>query len=354
MEQQDELGQSPSKFDQEFAGDTDDQLVVGELIVRCTTCRAQLDPEDLFCPNCGTEAPLAQREGRPKPPDSDWLTHRYVCEGCGASMSYDASAQTLRCPFCSSEKLTSQPDQKALRAKLVVPFQTTREQVLATLKQWMGSSFWRPSGLANDAVVTKVVPVYVPYWVFSARADTYWTADTNQVPWHARGDWRPLTGDHRGDYHGILVGASGTLTPVETSAICPFNLNAGQPLSHSDLDNFIVEQFRVQRKYARPLARSGIESFEREACRKLVPGRSRNVKVNVRLSDIYSEPVLLPVWILAYKYKGELYRFLVNGQTGRHTGTAPISWFKIMMTIGLTIVLVAIVLLLVTLFASTR
>ena len=46
-------------------------------------------------------------------------------------------------------------------------------------------------------------------------------------------------------------------------------------------------------------------------------------------SGIYSEPVLLPVWILAYRYKGDLYRFLANGQTGRHTGTAPVSWARI-------------------------
>ncbi len=347
-------GPGPADFDSGLTPTTDDEMVVGELVVRCTTCRAQLDPEDLFCPNCGAEAPRVESGDRAAPPESDWLTHRYVCDGCGASMSYDASAQNLRCPFCSSEKLTSQPDEKTLRAKLVVPFQTTQQQVLATLRQWLGSSFWRPSGLAHDAVVTRIVPVYVPYWVFSAHADTYWTADTNQVPWHARGNWRPVSGDHRAEYHGILVGASSTLTPVETSAICPFNLNAGQPLSQSDLANFIVEQFRVQRKYARPLARAGIESFEQEACRKLVPGRSRNVKVNVRLTGISSEPVLLPVWILAYKYKGELYRFLANGQTGRHTGTAPVSWFKITMTILLTIVVVAIVLSLVTLFASTR
>ncbi len=39
--------------------------------------------------------------------------------------------------------------------------------------------------------------------------------------------------------------------------------------------------------------------------------------------------VLLPVWIAAYRYKGKVYRFLVNGQTGEIVGEAPWSVAKI-------------------------
>jgi len=47
--------------------------------------------------------------------------------------------------------------------------------------------------------------------------------------------------------------------------------------------------------------------------------------------------VLLPVYIMAYQYRLKVYRFLVNGQTGRHSGTAPISYKKIAAVIGLVI-----------------
>jgi len=32
---------------------------------------------------------------------------------------------------------------------------------------------------------------------------------------------------------------------------------------------------------------------------------------------------------MAYRYRDQLYRFLVNGQTGRVTGQAPVSWKKV-------------------------
>ena len=39
--------------------------------------------------------------------------------------------------------------------------------------------------------------------------------------------------------------------------------------------------------------------------------------------------VLLPVWIAAYRYRGKVFRFLVNGQTGEIVGQAPWSIPKI-------------------------
>jgi hypothetical protein len=51
--------------------------------------------------------------------------------------------------------------------------------------------------------------------------------------------------------------------------------------------------------------------------------------VNVKLEGLSSATVLLPVWIMAYRYRDQVYRFLVNGQTGRVTGQAPFSWKKV-------------------------
>jgi hypothetical protein len=144
----------------------------------------------------------------------------------------------------------------------------------------------------------------------------------------------------------LLVGASGALTPNEMNEISPFDLSTGVPPEQMDLNNITVEQFSVGRKYARPLARQGLESLEQEACQRLyVPGRCRNMKVNVRLEGLASEPVLLPVWIMAYRYRDQVYRFLVNGQTGKATGQAPVSFRKILAAIGIGLAILAAILL---------
>ena len=114
-----------------------------------------------------------------------------------------------------------------------------------------------------------------------------------------------------------------------------------------DLQPITVEQFTVHRKYARPLARQGIEHREQAACsEKYLPGSNRNLKVNVRLDDLRSEPVLLPVWIMAYRYRDKLYRFLLNGQTGMTTGEAPVSKLKVGVAIAIAILVLMVFVLL--------
>jgi hypothetical protein len=298
---------------------------------RCAVCGGLIDEEDLFCANCGTEAPLQDDagEGRPRGA-SGTATHNFECGGCGASMSYDASARALRCPFCSSEKLAPRADEKTLAPRRVVRFRVERDAAEATMRQWLGRGFFRPSDLSQRALVDRMSAVYVPYWVFEARTHTYWTADTNQLPAMARGDWRPLFGEHHGTYAGVLVGASGALTSSETYALCPFDLDEAVDPSQVDLDNATFEKFKVGRKYARPHAREALERMETEACElEYVPGRARNCKVNTLVEGLTSEPILLPVWIMAYRYNERMFRFLVNGQTGAATGEAPTSWTKI-------------------------
>jgi hypothetical protein len=214
------------------------------------------------------------------------------------------------------------------------------------MRSKLGQGFWRPGDLSERAIVVDMKAVYVPYWVFQATSHTYWTADTSQTPGGARGDWFPLAGEHRGRYDGLLVGASGALTPGETSGLCPFELSTAVEPDQVDLDNVTVEQFSVPRKYARPLARQGIENMESQACQqRYVPARCRNMQVNSRIEGLSSEPLLLPVWIMAYRYEEKLFRFLVNGQTGRCTGEAPISYKKIAAVAGIVLAVILVILL---------
>ena len=309
---------------------------------KCTVCGAILDEEDLFCANCGTEAPNVNGQPAAAGPGTVIATHNFLCDGCGAGMSYDASAQTLRCPFCGGEKLTEVKDAKVLAPRRIVPLKVTRDEALACMRKWLPSSFWRPSDLAQQAVIEKMTPVYVPYWVFSADTYTYWTADSSHTPPGARASWYPMSGEHRGEYRGLLIGASGSLTPSETTALCPFDLGQAVPPEQVDLSNVVYEPFQVQRKYARPLAQRGFEELIGRDCQQYVPGNCRNLKVNVRVENLHGEPVLLPVYIMAYRYKGQLYRFLVNGQTGRCTGTAPTSYLKIAAVIGIVLAVIVV------------
>lgn len=317
---------------------------MSNITAKCEVCQSLLDEEDLFCANCGTEAPKRGDVAAAANDSALMTTHNFECSGCGASMSFDAREGKPKCPFCGSVRLESRKDSKTLAPKRVVPFQLNRDQAVASLRAWLGRGWFRPSDLSESAVITEIMPVYVPYWVFEATTHTFWTADSSQTPPGAKGDWHPLSGEHHGRYEGILVGASGVLAPQETFDIGPFDLSKGLPPEQVNLTDITVERFAVPRKYARPLARQSLEAREAEACQgRYVPGRARNVRANVRIEALSSEPVLLPVWIMAYRYREQTYRFLVNGQTGRATGHAPQSIWKMLLGPAIALVIIAIV-----------
>ncbi len=315
---------------------------------RCTVCRTYLDEEDLFCSNCGTEnASGVDAEGVGIDPTATTTQQASVmsfrCEQCGASMSYDASAKTLRCPFCGSEKMSSRSDARTLRPSGVVPFRIVQSQAESLLHDWLGKGFWKPGDAAQRSIVNKVTQVYVPFWVFSATTETAWTADSSAVTAGARGQWRPISGTRAGNYEGVLVGASGTLTPAEIQEIAPFDISDAVTPDSIDLNNVIVEEFRVTRRDARTRAAALVEQYEASQSQQSVPGSVRNLSANVRLQNMKSVPLLLPVWIMVYQYRNQPFRVLVNGQTGEVFGAAPFSYAKLTGVIAALFILLAIV-----------
>ena len=57
--------------------------------------------------------------------------------------------------------------------------------------------------------------------------------------------------------------------------------------------------------------------------------RQRVHHIDTTVSDVTFKHILLPVWLTAYKYRGETYRFVVNARTGRVQGNAPIPHGKL-------------------------
>ena len=56
--------------------------------------------------------------------------------------------------------------------------------------------------------------------------------------------------------------------------------------------------------------------------------------------------ILLPVYLLSYRHGDKLFRFMVNGQTGKTAGDKPLSWRKIAAAIVAALVLVGLFVLL--------
>jgi RNA polymerase subunit RPABC4/transcription elongation factor Spt4 len=297
---------------------------------RCDACGGLVDQDDLFCPNCGKEVQNGHR--------SETMTlatgaKNFGCKNCGASMVYDAQSLALKCPFCGSVDLEEQGTKGILAPDLVIPFRISTSEAESRLRAWLGSSFWYPKDLRTAAQHTEIKGVYVPFWIFAARVETHWAGDSNRVPLGASASWYPLSGYRENSYDELWIPASEGLSTHELYAVSPFDTHEALPPDKADLALATVEQFSVSRKYARPLAQAQLENLETQAVTSEVGGGMRNVRVNVLMKDATSRAALVPIFVMAYRYRDRLFRFVLNGQTGKATGSAPKSITKIVVTL---------------------
>ena len=77
-------------------------------------------------------------------------------------------------------------------------------------------------------------------------------------------------------------------------------------------------------------AEAVMESVIRRDVRRDIGGDAQRIHhINTRYDNISFKHVLLPVWVAAFRYRGDAYPFVVNGQTGRGRGARPYSAIKI-------------------------
>ena len=82
------------------------------------------------------------------------------------------------------------------------------------------------------------------------------------------------------------------------------------------------------------------EDYERRHVSAFLPGDThRGLNVSSSFSHINTDLCLLPIYLWSYRYRDKLYRFMVNGQTGRVQGEAPISWWKVALAVLIVLIL---------------
>jgi hypothetical protein len=200
--------------------------------------------------------------------------------------------------------------------------------------------------------------IYVPFWTFDAqtesdyrgqRGDTYYVTRTVmrdgkpvqvQVP---KIRWTPRRGRVRRFFDDVTILASTSLPKKHTDALEPWDMSALAPYAPQFLAGFRAEAYRVELADGLREARARMDAVIARDVRMAIGGDQQRIEaIDTRLSDVTFKHVLLPVWVAAYKYRGESYRFVVNGQSGRVQGERPWSAIKIALAVLAGLVLAAV------------
>lgn len=336
-----------------------------DVVVRkfpCPQCGADVvwspGAAKLRCDYCGfaREVPTAAtaveeqplEAGLAKPQRVGWGAERkaYRCAKCGAVETLDPGLDAGACAFCGTPAVAEAPaDAELVRPAGVLPFRVPKSDAVTRFRGWLSSLWFRPNDLQRVAEFDSIRGVYVPFWTFDAATHSRWTAEAGYrhgTGKNARVEWRPASGFLEHFFDDLPVPASRGIDSALAREIEPFPTAELVPYEPSYLSGFLAEQYGVDLESAWAAAKERMDATLRAACRAEVPGdECRNLRVSTTYSGLAYKSGLVPIWIAAYRYRGKGFRYVVNGATGKASGTAPWSWVKI----GLAVAAVAIVLL---------
>jgi hypothetical protein len=299
--------------------------------VSCRRCTSPFEDGDLRCAVCGHAAPAAVRDDL-----AEATVEVLRCEGCGAAVAYSVTARAPQCAFCGSIVRLEVPEDPLEQAGLILPFTVGRSRAEESFRQWQGGLGWfRPPDLRSASRLESLRALWWVGWVFDVDALVSWTADSDAGA--ARADWAPHAGQTELGLDGIVVSASRGLTARETSRLLPsYDLGSAREREPGDEAEAVVEQFELRRAAARRQVRSELERLVAERLRNgVIPGRRfRNLHTSVLARRLVTRRLAFPAWVIAYRYRGTLYRCVLSGQDAACLlGDAPISAARVLLAV---------------------
>ena len=349
----------------------------------CPECGGNLEwdakAQALKCPYCGTQVPWSE-ETQPElgqqvveqdlakalqNPASGrgWGTdERYEvqCQNCRAISVFLNKTVAQRCDFCGSPAIVAHESQgDAITPQSVLPFKVSELQVRDAIRRWYGTRWFAPNRFRRAALTDTLHGIYLPYWTFDAHVAADWTAEaghtyyvsesymengqhrTRQVP---RVRWVPAAGSLRHFFDDELVpGSAGVHAPL-LRQVEPFPTRTDlRPYAPEFVRGWTVERYQIDLRRAAELNMADMQRQTQALCAAQVPGDTqRNLQVRSRYQGRSFKHVLVPVWLVRYRYGSRDFQILANGYTGQVAGERPYSWVKIALAALLALTVLAL------------
>jgi len=338
-------------------------------IFPCDKCGADLEfsigQQQLVCPYCGAvkhiELPpnavivekdyqeMLQRLQALKERGSDEQSattgeHEIRCDSCGANVVFQGTLTSTHCPYCASPLQRDKVHDAKSRIPVdaVLPFLIPRERVAENLRQWVKSLWFAPNDFKRDGAHGKFNGCYYPYYTFDSVTFTRWSGERGDHYWETVKDadgkdrqerrtrWTFCSGEFQRVFDDVLSLAlkddrSGLLQSLE-----PWPLGKCQPYTPQLLAGLFSRTYDVPLDQGFTQAKDRMEDAILQDIRQRIGGDEQRVTTRkTSHRAVTFKHILLPVWLMAYQYKGKLFRVTMNAATGEVQGERPWSWVKI-------------------------
>jgi len=338
---------------------------------KCPQCAGTVvyDPETrgMLCPYCGYKKTLPAPDADQviqemdftsavSKQSFDWGAQKktVVCRNCAGTSIYDALETAAVCPFCGSTSVMPAVEENSIAPGGVCAFEIPLNKAGGLFKKWLNGRIFTPRAAKLQANPEAFKGVYLPYWTFDTMTTSPFIGKAGYDRRVKRGDnyvtettWKNVSGVYQELVDDMLVVATKRNEDSGVKKAEPFDFSKMVPYRPELVAGFIAERYSIGLddgwKAAQGLIRERlqykIESYIRSNWRA---DRASGVQFSTEFDKITYKYILIPVWISSFLYKGKSYQFVVNGQTGKVGGKAPISPLRVAIAILMALGLIAL------------
>ncbi len=336
---------------------------------KCPCCGGVMDFDPntggLLCPYCGNAEEIKPvQEGKKcavkeqdlrdaeNTENCDWGAEKktVTCKSCGAVSIYDDLVISNECPYCGSNQVMEEKGANSLAPGGVCVFKVDAKSAGKKFKSWIGGKFFCPSKAKKSARPEAFKGVYLPAWTFDSDTFTQYTAKygkdrtytDSDGDTHTTTDWYSTSGTHREFVNDHTMIATERYDKNIFSSILPFVTEDNLQYKPEYVAGFISERYTVGLKDSWEKAKDQIYALLKRNVTSEIKNRHnadqvKHLEMQTQFSNIQYKYLLLPVWISSFTYKGKVYNFMVNGQTGKVGGKTPISPLRVTLVAGLCV-----------------
>jgi len=284
---------------------------------------------------------IARRRVEARPPPAGQQELR--CEACGATVSFHGTLTSTKCAYCGEpvqrEKAHAAPERIPVDGLLT--FAVPAEQARAKLRDWVKGRWFAPTAFTKMGVDGKLEGVYLPFFTFDAmtatqyrgeRGDRYTVAVRvgNQTRHETRIRWSPAAGAFQRFFDDVLVPAFRSLPAELLLKLEPWPLPSAVPFTEGALAGKLAHTYDLELPQGFQAARGRIEQALEADVRERIGGDSQRIHdLQTQYAGLTYKHLLLPVWLLAYRWHEKSYRVAINATTGEVHGERPWSAVKI-------------------------
>jgi len=347
----------------------------------CMNCGADLKYKpgtvNLKCEYCGAENEIPQLDIKieeldfnayldKKSESSEQISvHVVKCENCGASSTLDPKIKSSGCPYCAVPLIISSAhDEMMLQPKSILPFKIEKKDAQSEFSKWVNKLWFAPNDMKKAGLsFDNFKGIYIPYWTYDSNTDSSYTGQrgtyyyitetytttvngksVTKTRQARRTRWSSVSGQVARQFDDVLTVASKSLPDKYIYALEPWDLKNLLPFDNKYLSGFITEKYQIDLKEGFEIAKGIMDGIIRDDIRRDIGGDEQRIfQVGTNHKDITFKHILLPVYVSAYRYKNELFRFLVNARTGEVQGERPYSWLKISLAVIAGLSLIAVI-----------